>query len=93
MKQYTIDFTNVKTYDEFYDAISEELDFPSWFGRNFDAVWDLLTGHIEYPANIHIKGASKLPKDLCEDIEIILELMNSTQKVHKTIYYNVYMEE
>ncbi len=92
MKQYTIDFSSVKTYDDFYDAISEGLEFPSWFGRNLDAVWDLLTGHIEYPADIHIKGASELSKDLNEIFLEFSNIINRTQEVHESLVYNVFIE-
>ena len=93
MKKYTIDFTNVKTYDEFYDAISDGLEFPSWFGRNLSAIWDLLTGHIEYPADIYIKGTSELSKDLSEILSKILNIINRTKEVHEKLVYNVFIED
>ena len=54
MKEYTIDFTAVKTVWYFYEAIKKGLELPDWFGKNLDALWDMLTGYIEYPAIIYI---------------------------------------
>lgn len=42
MKEITIDFNVLDTSEKFYDFISSEMDFPHWFGRNADALHDLL---------------------------------------------------
>lgn len=42
MKELTIDFKILDNKEKFYDYISAEMDFPSWFGRNADALNDLL---------------------------------------------------
>lgn len=49
MKEITIDFNVLNTSEKFYDFISAEMDFPYWFGRNADALYDLL----DY-ADVHI---------------------------------------
>lgn len=42
MKEITVDFNVLNTSEKFYDFISAEMDFPDWFGRNADALHDLL---------------------------------------------------
>lgn len=42
MKEITVDFDVLNTSEKFYDFISAEMDFPDWFGRNADALHDLL---------------------------------------------------
>ncbi|MBD5105005.1 MAG: tRNA preQ1(34) S-adenosylmethionine ribosyltransferase-isomerase QueA [Ruminococcaceae bacterium] len=42
MKEITVDFDVLNTSEKFYDFISAEMDFPHWFGRNADALHDLL---------------------------------------------------
>lgn len=42
MKKITIDFEALNTREKFYDFICEQMDFPDWFGRNADALHDLL---------------------------------------------------
>lgn len=73
MKEFTIDFTEVRTIWYFYEAIREGMEFPYWFGKCMDAIWDLLTGYIEVPATIYIKGIDKLPKDLLAKKDMLLE--------------------
>ena len=43
MKELTIDFKILDNKEKLYDYISEEMDFPEWFGRNADALNDLLS--------------------------------------------------
>ncbi len=63
METITIDFTGAKNWDEVHERISKPLDFPEWYGKNLDALWDLLTGYIA-PCNIIIKGTKKFPANI-----------------------------
>ncbi|WP_069813438.1 barstar family protein [Streptomyces sp. TP-A0874] len=31
---------DIATLDDFWDAVTEPLELPDWFGRNLDAWWD-----------------------------------------------------
>lgn len=64
MVEYVVDFTDANDFWSFYRAIITGLDFPDWCGRNADAIWDMLTGHMKYPDVIRFKGFNSLPKGL-----------------------------
>ncbi len=74
MRQFTIDFTGVKTVWYFYEAIIQGLSLPGWCGKNPDAIWDMLTGYVEYPATIYLKGVNKLPKELESEKTIMIKV-------------------
>lgn len=74
MKQYTVDFRGVKTYQEFFKRIISGMEFPEWCGDSPDAVWDLLTGHAEHPAKITICGIRQLPKELEKEAKLNLKV-------------------
>ena len=60
-KKYTLDFTNVKYFLEVHYIIKTSLDFPDYYGCNWDAFWDMLSW--ECPASkVTIIGANTLPK-------------------------------
>ncbi len=82
MKKYTIDFTNVKNYIDFYDVISDSFNFPSWFGRNPDAIWDLLTGYIETPAEINVINADVLNDDVTYDYRYFYVILQELSVEH-----------
>ena len=40
---YFVDLTGVENRTELHDKIEQELPVPHWYGRNLDALYDLLT--------------------------------------------------
>ena len=43
MKKVILNLRHVTEKDEMYNLISTALDFPDYFGRNLDGLYDLLT--------------------------------------------------
>jgi len=44
--------TDIRSLDRLYDELARQLGFPDHFGRNLDALWDVLTTDIEGPLEI-----------------------------------------
>ena len=51
MKEIVLDIDNVCGADEFYDLLGKHIELPAYFGRNLDALHDVLT---EQPETIKI---------------------------------------
>lgn len=43
MKEITINCANVSSMAGMHDILARELRFPGWYGRNLDALHDMLT--------------------------------------------------
>ena len=43
MKTVTIDCADITTADAFHNALAEALEFPDYYGKNLDALFDCLT--------------------------------------------------
>ncbi len=43
MKTYTLQAKNFNTVESLYDEITRVLSFPEYFGRNLDALYDILS--------------------------------------------------
>ena len=43
MKQITFDCEGLLTAAAFHDALAENMDFPEYYGKNLDALFDCLT--------------------------------------------------
>ena len=74
MKKYKFNRNEFKWAEEYYNIIQKKMDLPDWFGKNADALWDVLTGYIETPCEIILVGFNKKENDYNERI---INLINS----------------
>ncbi len=63
MIKYTFNRNEFKWAEEFYTLIQKRMELPNWFGKNADALWDMLTGYIETPCEITLIGFNKKEND------------------------------
>ncbi len=47
MREITLDLSAMDSPARFHEAIARELNFPSWYGANYDALHDQLTSLTE----------------------------------------------
>jgi len=85
MEYYTIDFTGVTNLSDFYQRIIKGLDFPDWCGENPDAIWDLLTGHMDAPAHIMVIGSNNLSEFLAYEYTFIKKVFDRTIEWYKDL--------
>ena len=69
MKIIELDVTGCRNLYELHERIRVAFDFPEWYGRNWDAFWDLLWSECDADKVI-IKGentlSAKFDKHLCK---------------------------
>jgi RNAse (barnase) inhibitor barstar len=54
MKKYTIDFRGIQYYAEVHWTIKDAIDFPDYYGENWDAFWDCITDKVGFE-HMHIE--------------------------------------
>ena len=63
MKKVTIDLTNIHTPRGMHAYIAYVMNFPAYYGRNLDALSDML-GEIAEPTLLTIRRPAALPLEL-----------------------------
>ena len=48
----SIDFRQISDPDNLQDVLIRVLDLPEFYGRNWDAFWDSITGIVKMPSNL-----------------------------------------
>lgn len=76
-----LDTRQVRDSAELYDQIASAWDLPSWFGRNLDALWDVLGDLAVSPLLVVWTGYGDLADVDPELAQTVLELLRdaSTQ--------------
>jgi len=73
-----IDGSKIASEEDLHDAISKGLALPNWYGRNLDALWDVLTGMVGRPLEL-IWLNSEQSKKILPRYEQILSLFREVE--------------
>lgn len=52
----TINFSKIQNMDDFYNELSNQIELPSHFGRNLDALSDVITGELSMPLTLNFEN-------------------------------------
>ena len=78
------DGSKMKTLDSFYAEISKNLEFPTHFGRNFNALYDMLTDMTWLQRDIYVllvdNGRQTLSGEPLSALEGFLDCLNSVSE-------------
>jgi ribonuclease inhibitor len=54
--EVTIDLRDVDSSLELQQRLMASLDFPGWYGKNWNAFWDAITGLVDMPHRLRLVG-------------------------------------
>lgn len=75
-----LDFSNIDTEKELHKYLKEELNFPDYYGMNWDAFWDCITRSFDNPERLIIKGWSIFERKLPESAKTLKKLIEKCNK-------------
>lgn len=70
----------IGSLDDLYDQLSKKLLLPDHFGRNLDALWDVLAADVPGPFNIVWKQAGLSKKCMGGDFNRAVKLLRDLEK-------------
>ena len=85
-KKYTLDFTNVKYFLEVHYIIKTSLDFPDYYGCNWDDFWDCLTDMYGDPIHIEIIGLDVIEKKFDNTANMITETLKEFKHFNNDLF-------
>lgn len=84
----TIDLSQISSMEEFHQQFKERLGFPDFYGNNWNAFWDAITGLAEMPDLLVIENFSNFEKHFPSDAQILQELIHKYNLNHGYIELN-----
>ena len=85
--KYVIDFKDVTSVYDMFEIISTEMDFPDYFGNNWDAFWDCMTDIICTNIEIEVLNLNALDSNLQKDKEKLLCLFEELKHLDNDEWY------
>lgn len=85
-----IDLGRIVNIKHLHDTFAERLYFPEFYGNNWDAFWDSISGIVEMPKILTLTNWEKFEKNFKKDSKILKEIIenynnqNSEKKI-KTV--------
>ncbi|WP_298188870.1 barstar family protein [uncultured Pseudomonas sp.] len=74
-----IDLQAVTDTEELHSLLMVSLAFPSWYGCNWDAFWDAITGLVEMPKTLKFIHWQNLSQRLPSDAALLQDLLTEMQ--------------
>ena len=85
-EKYVVDFTNVKYYLEMHAVIEKSLDFPDYYGCNWDAFWDCLTDMYGDPIYIEIIGLEVIERKFGDAAEKMIGILKEFKHFNNDLF-------
>jgi ribonuclease inhibitor len=80
--ELTIELTGVRNSRELHKRLMTALRFPDFYGQNWDAFWDAITGLVEMPLHLRLKGWPELERLLPREAEILRQSLTQAQAMY-----------
>jgi RNAse (barnase) inhibitor barstar len=74
-----IDLRAISSAEELHSLLMESLTFPGWYGANWDAFWDAITGLVEMPYTVRFLGWAQFSQRLPREAVLLKECLNEMQ--------------
>ncbi len=75
MKKIEVDLSQVKNVVELHQVLKDKLGFPDFYGMNWNAFWDAITGLVEMPNKLVLLGWANIEEQIPSDAKVVTELL------------------
>lgn len=80
IKRCTLNGLKIQSLDDIYDRLTKRLSLPVYFGRNLDALWDVLSTDVEGPLEIVWTHSDKSKEFMGKDFNRVVKLLKELKK-------------
>jgi hypothetical protein len=88
-----VDLARIDARDDVLESVAKALDFPAWFGRNWDALEDCLGDLSWRPGSAHVLLFDAYPGG--DDLGVLLDVLRTTAQYwaeRKRAFFAVFVD-
>lgn len=82
MRLIKLDLNGCKRLFELHERIQKAFDFPDWYGKNWDAFWDLLSTECDAD-KVVVLGEHTVPSEFEEELRLFHEALTDKIEFNK----------
>lgn len=90
-RRVTLSANKMLTKEAMHTYLARKLKFPSYYGKNLDALHDCL-GEISHPLHITVTFTDRLTEELGDYGKTFLEVLKDATEENKNIRITMYAE-
>lgn len=75
-----IDGFKIQSELDFHQEIAQVLNFSPYYGKNLDALWDVLSRDVERPVSLVWKNSAASQKSMPLDFDKIIDVLRDVEK-------------
>ena len=84
-QQVVVTVGDVFKTEELHQRLMTALAFPGFYGRNWDAFWDAITGLVEMPHTLRLEGWLALETHLPRDARVLRQGLERMQQQYPAL--------
>jgi len=84
-QQVVVTVSDVFKTEELHQRLMTALAFPGFYGRNWDAFWDAITGLVEMPHTLRLEGWRALEAHLPRDARVLQQCLERMQQQYPAL--------
>ncbi|MFI6347688.1 barstar family protein [Streptomyces sp. NPDC050560] len=88
----TIDVSEVSDEHFLHLLLMRELDFPEFYGRNWDAFWDAITGLVSIPNRVRFLSWDQLAAGVPRGAAMLRRALDDYQAMYRPEFVTEYAE-
>lgn len=74
--EYYMNLAIPRSIEQFHNILKQDLNFPEFYGANWDAFWDTITGIVELPKTVVFYNYNVFVTNWKDKAKILKELVN-----------------
>lgn len=84
-----IDLSRVSSAHELQSVLKESLGFPSFYGMNWNAFWDAITGLVEMPETLRLQAWEDFSHRLPSEARQLSSCLEDMKRQYPSLASNV----
>ncbi|MGW4996379.1 barstar family protein [Streptomyces hydrogenans] len=79
----TIDVASVASKRELHRLLQREFDFPDFYGQNWAAFWDAVSGLVLIPEHVRFVGWKRLAEHVPDGVMMLADCLDRYRDLHR----------